>query len=348
MKAKKWTILLLAAIITVTGAFAGLMYILDPLVQFGTESFPLTSYEYSEMYSNPGIAKNYEYDAVMVGTSMIENTDVDICNKLFGCNMVRLPYSGGTTYNMKTILDVCFRHNSDIKTVYWELDEFQLTNSATEPRYPLPDYLYTDKAADKISYLLNLDIFYHYGVKDIIGTLKGEYQQAARKGSQLGGNFGKEAMLTTYSRPAISENITDFETSGMKAKTQANLNNIIPLIEANPETEFVFFFAPFSVLYWDNEIRQGRFDALMDGVIYSIDALLDHENVSVYYYQGEQNIITNLDNYKDYSHYCPDINNLLTEYISEGRNKVSKDNCSDMVNSFRSFIKNYDFDVIFE
>ena len=79
MNEKKWTITLLSAVAITLIGFACVMYWLDPLLHYGAESGPLTCYEYSEMYSNPGIAKHYEYDTVMVGTSMIQNTDVDLC-----------------------------------------------------------------------------------------------------------------------------------------------------------------------------------------------------------------------------------------------------------------------------
>lgn len=189
MHSKKWTICLLVAVVVTLGIFACIMYWLDPLLHYGSESGVTTYYQYSQMYSNPGIAKHYTYDAVMVGTSMIENTDADLCDELFECNMVCLPYSGGTTYNMKTILDVCFASGNEIKTVYWELDEFQLSGSATEPRYPLPEYLYRTDHREDLSYLLNLDIFYHYGMNNILGTLRGEVRNAERRGVSFGRLF---------------------------------------------------------------------------------------------------------------------------------------------------------------
>ena len=126
MTNKRWIICFLVMSLVALVAFAGIMYVTDPLIRYGKENGLFTCYEYQEMYSNPGIVRNYKYDTVLVGTSMIQNTDVQECNSLFGCDMVRLPYSSGTCYNMKTILDVCFERDNTIKTVYWELDEFQL------------------------------------------------------------------------------------------------------------------------------------------------------------------------------------------------------------------------------
>ena len=346
MKSKKWTITMLSVIVLSLVVFAGIMYWMDPLLHYGAENDTITYYEYGEMYSNPGIAKHYTYDAVMVGTSMIENTDVDLCDELFGCNMVRLPYSGGTTFNMKTIMDVCFASGNDIKTVFWELDEFQIFGSATEPRYPLPEYLYRMDHKEDLSYLLNLDIFYHYSMNNILGMMQGEAQPAERRGKTLTGTFSAEATLAGYSRPDQSANIHSFYNSTLPQTVDANLCNLDALIQAHPETDFVFFMPPFSVLYWDRELRNGTFESTMDGVQYALEHLLTYENVCIYFYQGEEEIITNLDNYKDYSHYGPWINDLITQYISEGRNQVTKDNLEQLIGDIKKIIYSFDFESL--
>ncbi len=347
MKTRKWLLSLLIAMFVTMSGFAGLMYYLDPLLQYGKESAPLTYYSYSEMYSNPGIAQHYDYDTVLVGTSMIENTDVDEFDEVFGTKAVRLPYSGGTAFNMKTILDVCFLSDNDIKAVYWELDEFQLFSNPDETRYPLPEYLYRDDNREDISYLLNLDIFYHYAVNDIIGTLHGKIQPAERRGETFSGEYDKETVLNAYSRPEKSD--TGHDKAVIMDKTEANLSkNIKPLIEAHPETKFVFYFAPFSILYWDQEVRKGNFDSTIDAVEYAIGELLEYENVTVYFFHQEEEVITNLDNYRDYSHYGKWINSYLTRAMAENKNRLTSDFYKDKIEEMRDYIHAFDFEYIFE
>jgi hypothetical protein len=340
--------LLLLAVAVSMGVFAEVMYWMDPLLHYGAEKDAFTYYEYSEMYSNPGIAKHYSYDAVLVGTSMVQNTNVDLCDELWGCDMVRLTYSGGTSYNMKTILDICFASGNDIKTVYWELDQFQLTGSPTEPRYPLPAYLYQMDHSEDLSYLLNLDIFYHYGLNNVLGMLRGDKSNAERRYETLTGDFSRSSMLMTYNRPYQKEMAPLAAYDKMKKKVDDNLQNITSLMQAHPDTEFVFFMPPFSVLYWDRELRNGTFDVTMDSTHYALKKLLEYDNVRIYFYQGEEDIITNLDNYKDFSHYGSWINDLLTEYIAEDINRVTKENNKSMIDEMREFIYNYDFDSIFQ
>ena len=346
-KARRWVLSLFVVILIVLFGFAGIMYILDPLLQYGKESAPLTYYAYSEMYSNPGIAKHYDYDTVLVGTSMIENTDVDEFDRLMGTKAVRLPYSGGTALNMKTILDICFSSRSEIKAVYWELDEFQLFSDAEATRYPLPEYLYRSDHRKDLSYLLNLDVFYHYALKDIIGTLRGQVQPAERRGESLYGDFGADAVLKGYSRPEQSE--TKRDQAAVMDKVGANLQqNIEMLIEAHPETEFVFYFVPFSILYWDQELRTGKFDSTISAVEYAIGELLQYPNVKIYFYHNEEDIITNLDNYKDYSHYGKWINSYLSKAMASGENRLTMDNYHQKIEDLRQFVYEYDCDALFD
>ena len=347
MKARKWLISLLIVLLIALSGFAGLMYILDPLLQYDKESALLTYYSYAQMYSNPGIAQHYDYDTVLVGTSMIENTDVDEFDELMGTKAVRLPYSGGTALNMKTILDICFLSNNEIQAVYWELDEFQLFSNSDETRYPLPEYLYRDDNKEDLSYLLNLDIFYHYAVKDIIGTLRGQVQPAERRGETFSGTFGKSAVLNGYSRPKESD--TKRDAAVYLNKVDANLSqNIKPLIEAHPETEFIFYFVPFSVLYWDQEVRKGNFDSILDAVEYAIGQLLSYENVKIFFFHNEEEIITNLDNYKDFSHYGKWINSYMTQAMAENKNILTLQTFQEQIEEMRKYINSYDFEALFE
>lgn len=346
MNDKKWSLLLICALLFTLVIFASAMYILDPVLGYGTECGLTPYYEYSMIYTNPGIARHYRYDTVLVGTSMVQNTDVDICEELLDCDMVRLPYSGGTSYDMKTILNLCFESGNDIKTVYWELDQFQLDASSSEHRYPVPEYLYNHDWTDDISYLLNLDIMYHYGMNNILGSLRGQTSPAERRGITLGGDFSRNATLASYNRPAQSNTFRSFE-GDMKTKVEGNLDNVVSLIEAHPDTEFVFFFPPFSILYWDRELRSGTFDATMDATEYAISVLLSYDNVRLYFYQAEEEIISDLDHYKDYSHYGNWINNMITEWIAEDYGRVTPDNYQEIILDMRNMVHNYDYDSIF-
>ena len=174
MSAKRWAVSLICISLVIVSLFGAAEFYLDPLLCFRGETGPLTYRHYSEIYANPGIAKHYDYNAVLIGSSVAENTDVSEIDRLFDCVTIKVPYSGGNSCNFRVILDVCYGAGKRIDRVFWALDEYALTTAVDIPRYPLPEYLYDDDRLNDISYLLNLDIFYFYTLKDLYGTIKGE------------------------------------------------------------------------------------------------------------------------------------------------------------------------------
>ncbi len=346
-KFKKWAIAFICVSLSCCVLFAASTYIFDPMLRYRTEDEGILSYyEYAEMYSNPGIATHYKYDAVHVGTSMIQNTDIDEINALENCDMIRCAYSGGTSYNMKRILDVAFSSGNNIKTVYWELDEFQLTANSQKPRYPLPDYLYSKNHFRDIEYLLNIDIFYHYTLKDIFYTLKGVKKDSMPRGiTWVNDKFGKDIALSHVKKGTFQK---EGDISSFDEAVNENMTvNILPLIEDHKDTRFVFFFPPFSVLYWYNTLCEGKFSANVHFLENVIEKLLSYENVCVYFFRNEYEITENLDNYKDYSHYSPEINSFISKSIHEKRDLLTTENYKDELMKFREHTLSYNFDDLF-
>ena len=344
---KRWTISVLVCMLISVLLIGTFTYITDPLGQFRTDSDIFTYWEYSELYSNPGIARNYEYDSVLVGTSMVQNTDVKECNELFDCNMVKLPYAGGTAYNMKIILDICFDSDNDIKTVYWGLDEHQIFADHETVRHTLPEYLYKTDVVSRLSYLFNININYQYTLTNILHTLKGDVSPIAQEGDKWGADsvFSKDVVLSSYQR---LEQQTAQPENYYEELVNNNLEyNIIPLIEENPDTEFVFFMAPYSILFWDNEIQAGTLDATIHGVSMTIERLLGYDNVKIYFFQDDTGIITNLDNYKDYTHYRPEINSYMMNSISEDNCRLTLENYKVVLGELKSCVEEYDYNEIF-
>lgn len=345
---KKWCIVLLSLTLISVMLFGTVTYALDPLIQYRKESNLLTYYESSEIYSNPGIAKNYDYDSVLVGSSMVENTDVSEMDDLFGYTTIKVPYSGGSSYNHKTILDVCFNSNDNIKNVFWSLDEYALTTDYQTPRYPLPDYLYDFDKTNDLSYLLNLDVFYFYTIKDVFNTVKGNKQLAMKDGSWIADESGycKENALASFEYPY--EQTESLGEKFFADDLNDNLTyNIIPLIKENKNTTFRFYMVPYSIAYWYIEKSDGKLDAHFYNVKKALGEILEYDNTEVYFFQDDVDIITNLDNYKDYSHFKPEINSYMSKEMKKGNYRLKKDNYEEVLDNFKKYLESFDYDTFF-
>ena len=70
---RKWFVLFIALVVLVLAMVAGLTALVDPYFLFHK---PISGISYqmdNERYQNYGIARTFDYDAVIVGTSMSEN-----------------------------------------------------------------------------------------------------------------------------------------------------------------------------------------------------------------------------------------------------------------------------------
>ena len=69
-----------------------LNYIVDPYFHYHK---PYTNYRLAdERYINDGIARNFDYDAIIIGNSLSENFKCSQYDALFDVKSVKLPYSG--------------------------------------------------------------------------------------------------------------------------------------------------------------------------------------------------------------------------------------------------------------
>ena len=110
---------------------------------------------------------------------------------------------------------------------------------------------------------------------------------------------------------------------------------VLSTIRAHPETEFIFFFPPYSHWYWGYTEKYGVSDELLRAKAYTARALLAFPNVKVYDFHAAVDVITDLDNYFDILHYSPAINRRIVEWIAADKDRCTPDNIDAGVESVR-------------
>jgi hypothetical protein len=68
-----------------------------------------------------------------------------------------------------------------------------------------------------------------------------------------------------------------------------------------------------------------------------VKSLLQYNNVKVFCFQNEQDVITNLDNYMDSIHFSPEINKLMLDQMIAGEYQMTEDNYEEMLDDMKSF-----------
>ena len=124
--------------------------------------------------------------------------------------------------------------------------------------------------------------------------------------------------------------------------------NIVDLAKAHPETEFVLFYTPYSALYWESIYRDGTLEKQLMCEKIATELLLECENIYLFTFCQETEITGNVNNYRDKEHYVAEINDLILQWITEGRGLVTKDNYEEIIDWEREYYMNYDYDILYE
>ena len=75
--------------------FSAITIYIDPLFHYHK---PLEKFNYpivDERYQNDGIVRNFEYNSIITGTSMVENFMTSEADEIFGSRFIKIPFSGG-------------------------------------------------------------------------------------------------------------------------------------------------------------------------------------------------------------------------------------------------------------
>ena len=102
---KKWFFKCLAVLAALLGLTAVIVIIVDPYFHYhGPLSF--LSYKlYDERYTNDGISRHFDFDALITGTSMAQNFKPSEMDALFGTNSVKEAFSGAGYQEIADNLD---------------------------------------------------------------------------------------------------------------------------------------------------------------------------------------------------------------------------------------------------
>ena len=75
--------------------------------------------------------------------------------------------------------------------------------------------------------------------------------------------------------------------------------------------------------------------------------LLECDNVRLFYFQDDKDIITDLSNYRDYSHYKIDVNYRMYEAMRDGTHELTLDNYYDTLLDMYNYAITYDYEQCF-
>lgn len=332
-------LLLLAMVIAVVILF-------DPFYHYHKPLPGLKAVLTDKEYQCIGTLRTFDYNALIVGSSVCENYNNHWFDEGFSCTTIKAIRSYGATADLKYLLDNAYE-NHELRYVFYNIDPSSLSAS-TEPTYVstgCPMYLYDKNPWNDYQYVLNKDVLLEKLPYMMAFSLIGDYDEGNSYNWAQWKYFGADLATGMYARkPAVAK--MQPENTNEETLTE-NIALLISMTEAHPETTFKFFFSPYSMLWWDNAYRTGERDAVLYNEKKAIEALLACENAEVYFYQDDREVITNLDNYMDMIHFSKDINHRVYEKLAAGEGRLTQENYEEKLNEMYALSEEIVTDLIY-
>lgn len=352
MRSKSWFLSVIATLGALLLLAGGTTYVIDPYFHYRAPMKGLSYKLGKAEYVNDGISRNFNYDAMITGPCMTTGFKMTEANELFGKNFVRITYLGEGFYRIGKNVRRALTSNHELDFIIWSIDPIWYVTDVDWEGYDVyPDYLLNDNVWDDVYYLLNGQILIKDTLPEIVRTVKGipaedlDMYAHPEQG-------GKEIVLDQYQRmEKQNKQIDDEETKVLEDALRRNVEgNLVSVVEENPDVTFYFFIPPLSILWWD-DLNQTSREVLLRRIDLEqmvIEMLLPYENVKLFSFEDETNIVCNLDLYSDMIHYTEEVNGQMLVEMANGQHLITQENYLDYLQQIRSFYGNYDYDQLFE
>ena len=347
---KKWFYKCIITLAALLGLTALAVIIVDPYFHYHAP-FSFLSYQlYDERYTNDGISRHFDFDALITGTSMAQNFKPSEMDALFGTNSVKEAFSGAGYQEIAENLDRALTRNKKVSTVLWTLDYNGLLRDYNWAQYEeYPTYLYDDNPFNDVSYLFNKSVFYHNVLSNVAHTLSGAPSTTMDEYSSFYEPTGLEQILLSYDRNNVNKNVTtSYSRQDEQAVAKTITANVTSLVNKYPDVTFYIFYSPYSICYWDSLAIKNTIYRQTSAEQTATELLLACPNVRLYNFFDQYDVICNPDFYSDSGHYSAEINSRILTWISEGTGQLTRENYLEKLAQEREFYSSYDYERLYD
>ena len=343
--AKKWVLWVVSSAVAIMLICAAMTVLVDPFFHYHA---PIWQYSYpseASYYTNDGILKNLDYSAIITGTSMTENFKVSEAEALFGGSFVKVPLSGAS---LKEVSDQLYRAYASGKSpdlVIRGLDISYLHQGEDFSYHDYSDmeYLFNDVFIDDVNYFLNCTVFFDH-VLPAVFSAKTPMRQVFFD-TYCAWNFetGRTNVLNSYAhsdKTAPEKPLTGEEKEILLGNIRQNAAKIAA---EHPETTFYYFFTPYSICSWDEYHADGTIGRRIEAEKLAAAELLKYPNIKLFSFWSDHDVICDLNNYVDSSHYAENVNSAILSWMSEGKYQLTGENYLRYYNEAEDFFRNYDY-----
>ncbi len=321
-------LLILAAVVVIAA---------DPFFHYHAPISPLKAVVTKAEYQCVGTIDNFAYDSILLGSSVAENFNNRWFDEAFGCSTVKGIKESGTTADLSYYLERAYEGH-EIKNVFYSLDLFALC-ADTRPTVladNMPLYLYNENPFDDVKYVWNKAVIFEHIPYMAAMSLIGDYDEGMSYNWGQYKTFSAVDTVSRYNR--LKEKQEEKSEDEYVDLIDENISLIEEQIKAHPETSFYIMYPPYSMLWWDNLYMTGELAQYFYALEESAKRLSHYDNVRMNYYQAEEEIVLNLDNYMDNIHFSEAINAWMVEQWDTQAYSLTSENYPEWVEKMRALV----------
>lgn len=317
--AKKWIAAFFSVLLTSVLLIGLTTYIVDPFYRFRYENN--TYFNNTAKFPGPGLVRNYEYDTLILGSSMTQNFDMELFRRELGVEPLHIGIGGMGMDELMAYLALS-EQTGKCRNYYIGIEQYMLTETIA---FRTPEYLFRDDPVSLVQYLFSYEAWFRYMPLDaalsVLGKLPVELPETIRKAADIDylGNwetdyvFGEAAVIRNYL--SSDYGVSSVETDGLYDRMTAWTDAFFEKLPGD-KTKYHFFFPPYSVLFWCDAGSEGYLDEYLQIKQYFTEKAKLY-GMEVYDFQSAD-FVFDLENYKDITHYRGEINDWMVQCFARG------------------------------
>lgn len=344
----------------------GTVIVIDPYFHYHA---PIRGIPYTlenDLYINAGVLDNFDYDSVIIGSSLASLMEPSVLDKALGTQTVLVTLRGASTKNGTYLMDYAIKHNKKLKNIYYSLDYHAITGGKDDLSRELPEYLYDDNPVNDTEYLLNKNTWI-----DGIGTLYDPNRETpitkdfdAAYGFDSYVQFSKQAVINNMPEKFREGRIEyhfqkyasadEFTASIQNIEPEDNVIgnitcNIIPMLEGNPNIQFNFYMAPIPILNWYEQMiareEEGKkqeeiLNQASSNLLYVFTELTKYHNCHLFFFYDDV-VAEDMYRYTDLIHWDRRVGRYILRSIIDGNSEITRENKNERVFDFYKRVSEY-------
>lgn len=321
-------------------------YIIDPFFQYrvNTESH----YILNPRLVNGGLAKNYDYNTVLLGSSMVQNYNMSILRENDPeVKPVKLSSGGMNITEMEYLYS--FVRMDSTKDFIINIDIALFNQFGIGNRYP--KYLYANGILNKLKYLYGYETWMQYIPADIGMTLYFKINKNVplvykMKTSidDIGNNsfdvqYNAENVKTQYVKGiSVSPQVME----GIEQRMETTLDSLLARMEIDKHKEirYTFVFSSYSALYWYHARRYNYYTPFMDFVYYFNKSIEKYDNARIAFFFDREEII-DLNYYSDITHFGPILSDTILTNVYNSKYELNTQNIDRRISAVDSLVNSF-------